>query len=108
MSSDLVERCAGHQGDWEWFRYKKDIKFNRLFLSIGWMDLSIARDTLSRKHMLHIFLSFPSRSSEEFATRNLELSSGYATGLYVLEVMTNCEALVSSSLLENWSIATSI
>jgi len=39
------------------------------FLSNGWMDLSIAHDTLSRKHILHIVFSFPSRSSEEFATR---------------------------------------
>jgi len=69
MSLDIVERCTGHQGDWERFRYKKVKKFKRLFLLIGWMDLSIAHDTLSRKHILHIVLSFPSRSSEEFATR---------------------------------------
>ena len=81
MSSDLVERCAGHQGDWERFRYRKVKKFNRLFLSIGWKDLSIARDTLSRKHMLHIFFLFPSRSSEEFATRKPWVVVGICYGI---------------------------
>jgi len=36
------------------------------------------------------------------------LSLGYAAKLYVLEVMINCEVLVSSSLLQNRSTSTSI
>jgi ABC-type uncharacterized transport system permease subunit len=35
-----------------------------------------------------------------FQQENLELSSGYVVELFVLEVMTDCVALVSSSLLE--------
>ena len=78
MSSDLVERCTGLHGDWERFRYKKVKKFNRLFLLIGWM---IACDTLSRKHILHIVFSFPSRSSEEFATRKPWVVIGICYGI---------------------------
>jgi hypothetical protein len=45
------------------------------------MDLSIARDTLSRKHILHTIFSFPSRSSEEVPTRKPWVVIGICYGI---------------------------
>jgi hypothetical protein len=45
------------------------------------MDLSITHDTLSRKHILHIVFSIPSRSSKEFPTRKPWVVIGVCCGI---------------------------
>jgi hypothetical protein len=45
------------------------------------MDLSIARETLIRKHILHRVFSFPCRSSEEFLTRKPWVVIGICCGI---------------------------
>jgi hypothetical protein len=46
------------------------------------MDLFIARDTFSRKRILHTVSSFPNRSSEEFLTRKYWVVIGICCGIF--------------------------